>query len=211
MFRLRAFIFFVLVLSIYFLPIPGGPLKAIPAFVIVTIYFAFSGEGIKSMGFDPPSSWVKTIAYAFVLAILIFLLRSLVIEYWIQEFIPEEKNLSFFREDSKEAAMPLGFWIVFFLFFAAIPEEVIWRGFLLPVLSKGMGGSKPATIVSLVVVSVAFGIAHKYQGMAGIVSTGIGGLIYGIVYLLDSRSLWKVILIHWMINSFSMIVYEMGW
>ena len=48
----------------------------------------------------------------------------------------------------------------------------------------------------LVFVTVLFGFGHSYQGLAGMIDTGIHGLILGAVYLASGRNLWVTILAH---------------
>ncbi len=42
---------------------------------------------------------------------------------------------------------------------------------------------------------MAFGLGHLYQGAAGVVKTGVSGLLAGLLYLLTG-SLWIPMLLH---------------
>ena len=73
---------------------------------------------------------------------------------------------------------------------AGICEEWLCRGYLLAVLTP------PCGIFGAVAISSAlFGLAHGYQGLLGVVRTGLVGLLLaGVVWA--TGSLWPTILIH---------------
>ena len=64
---------------------------------------------------------------------------------------------------------------------AGVCEEWLYRGFLLAVVAA-VGGALP-TPVLVVLGAVAFGLAHAYQGVAGIVTTGVLGGVMAALYL----------------------------
>lgn len=73
---------------------------------------------------------------------------------------------------------------------AGIVEETIYRGFVFWYLAQVM----PLWAV-VVVSSIAFGLAHSYQGVAGVVRVTLIGLVLGAFYLLTG-SIWLLILGH---------------
>lgn len=81
-------------------------------------------------------------------------------------------------------------WFVALSITAGICEEILFRGWLYWWLSQYM-----PMWAALIVASVAFGAAHAYQGIGGVLKTGVAGLVFGGLYLL-SGSLWLSILLH---------------
>ena len=73
---------------------------------------------------------------------------------------------------------------------AGICEEVLYRGYLLWYFQSLLPGG--AAVAAAIVV---FGVAHAYQGMRGIFSTGMAGAFAVAVYLLTG-SLLAPILLH---------------
>lgn len=73
---------------------------------------------------------------------------------------------------------------------AGICEEFAYRGLLLGVLASVIG-LWPAVLVS----SVAFGLAHAYQGAAGVVRTGAVGLVFALMTVF-SGSIWIAVVAH---------------
>jgi len=73
---------------------------------------------------------------------------------------------------------------------AGICEEILYRGLLMTTLTA-MLGLWPAVLLS----SVVFGIGHAYQGAAGIVRTGLAGLVMALVVVFTG-SLPAAMLMH---------------
>ena len=80
---------------------------------------------------------------------------------------------------------------------AGVCEEWLYRGFFLAVVAAVAGG--PPTGVLVVVAAAAFGLAHAYQGLVGIVTTGLLGGIMAAVYL-QTGSLLLPVLLHVVID-----------
>lgn len=76
---------------------------------------------------------------------------------------------------------------------AGVCEEWLYRGFFLAVVAA-LAPGLPALVLVLV-AALGFGLAHAYQGLAGVVATGVlGGVLAG-VYL-DTGSLLLPVLLH---------------
>ncbi len=74
-------------------------------------------------------------------------------------------------------------------FTAGTCEEILYRGFLLAYLAFYFG-AWPAVLIG----GIAFGIAHAYQGVSGIVKTGVVGLLAGALYVATGSLLWPMLL-----------------
>ena len=79
---------------------------------------------------------------------------------------------------------------------AAVGEEVVYRGYLMRRIAQRLGGSSRAWVVALFLISVLFGLGHRYQGLSGALSSGLSGLVFGVLYLATGRSLWAPIMAH---------------
>ena len=80
---------------------------------------------------------------------------------------------------------------------AGLCEEWLYRGFFLAVVSAVAGGAP--SFVLVVVAAVAFGLAHAYQGRAGVIATGVLGGLMAALYL-DTGSLLLPVLLHVLID-----------
>ena len=72
---------------------------------------------------------------------------------------------------------------------AGICEEVLYRGYLLWYL-QSLGLGRGAVVVAI----VAFGLAHAYQGIRGIVWTGVMGAVFLGLYLLTGSLVAPIVL-----------------
>ena len=71
---------------------------------------------------------------------------------------------------------------------AAFGEEMVWRGYLMNRVADLGNRSRIAWAASLVLVNTAFGFAHSYQGITGIIDEGFMGLLLGLLYLATNLS-----------------------
>jgi uncharacterized protein len=71
---------------------------------------------------------------------------------------------------------------------AGFCEELLYRGFMIWYLNHWC-----PPWLSLILSCTAFGLAHYYQGVSGILKTGIVGLLMGILYLLTETLLWPIL------------------
>ena len=80
---------------------------------------------------------------------------------------------------------------------AGICEEWLYRGFFLAVVAA-VAGDLPTGVLVLV-AAVAFGLAHAYQGIGGVLTTGVLGAVMAALYL-DTGSLLLPVLLHALID-----------
>jgi membrane protease YdiL (CAAX protease family) len=76
---------------------------------------------------------------------------------------------------------------------AGVCEEWLYRGFLLAVVAAVGGGLPDLALVAA--GAVAFGLAHAYQGVPGVVLTGVLGALFAALYL-ETGSLLLPVLLH---------------
>lgn len=103
----------------------------------------------------------------------------------------------------------LSIYLVLMWALAAFGEELVYRGYLMNRVAE-LGGSRTAWAVSLVVVSVVFGVAHLQQGSAGIVVNIATGLVFGALYLVCGRNLWAPIIAHGVYDTVALLLIFWG-
>ncbi len=79
---------------------------------------------------------------------------------------------------------------------ASIPEEIIYRGFIIGRLEAIFASTTAAPVLAVAVQSILFGLIHFQWGVGGMLVTVIMGAIWGTGYLLCGRNLWIVIMAH---------------
>ncbi|WP_417486593.1 CPBP family intramembrane glutamic endopeptidase [Maricaulis sp.] len=85
---------------------------------------------------------------------------------------------------------------------AAFGEEIFFRGYLIDRISKLLPNARWASFVAVLIPALIFGIAHAYyQGIRGLIVTGLIGLALGALYLVNKRNLWPNIIAHGLVDS----------
>jgi len=80
---------------------------------------------------------------------------------------------------------------------AGVCEEWVYRGFFLAVVGALVGDVSTPVLVAI--AAAAFGLAHAYQGVAGVVTTGVLGGVMAVLYL-STGSLLLPVLLHAVID-----------
>jgi membrane protease YdiL (CAAX protease family) len=96
-------------------------------------------------------------------------------------------------------------WVI-----AALGEELVWRGYLMNRVANVFGRSVAGWAVTLVLVSAAFGLAHSYQDVTGIVENFIDGALLGGLYLVSGRNLVVPIVAHGITDSVDFLIIYSG-
>ena len=93
---------------------------------------------------------------------------------------------------------------------AAFGEEMVWRGYLMNRFADLGNRTRAAWLVSLVLVNAAFGMAHAYQGITGIIDEGFMGLLLGTLYLSCRCNLAVPIVAHGVSDSIDLLLLFLG-
>ena len=166
--------------------------------------------GLSAMGFKRPASWTRVVLIALAAAALRILLGEFVIDpltgrFWPPAIAPAGAGA--ITGSIRDALR----WLLIVWSFAAFGEEIAYRGYLLTRAADLGRRSTVAYWLGMVFISVLFGYGHFYKGPAGIIDSGVAGLILGSAYLLSGRNLWTCILAHGFIDTFGVTVLYFGW
>lgn len=153
------------------------------------------GGSLADLGLVRPRRW-WTVPF-WVLGILVtFIAAQALVPQLIAPFFdipaPDMSRYDFIRGDALAAvAMALLLPLT-----AAIPEEVVYRGFLMRQFTRLYGDGQAGAILAVLSQALVFGCVHFQWGLGGVVMTSIMGIVWGGAYLLCGRNLWIVILAH---------------
>ena len=114
-------------------------------------------------------------------------------------FAPLEGNLHFFLISLTVA------WTL-----AAFGEEFVYRGYLLRRIAQVLGDEPRAWRAALVTTSILFGVGHVYQGLSGVISAGLGGFVFGLLYLASGRNLWVCVIAHGTTDTLGFLLLYLG-
>jgi len=141
-------------------------------------------------------------------AILIVLQGEILAPFWASLF-EVSRDLSRFT-DATQTLSGLVLVLIFSWLFAALGEEIAFRGILMRGLTQAFGGGKTSALIVLVVQALVFGLVHAYQGPVGIASASISGIIFGSAVLVSKGNLWSAIFAHGFANSYGFINMWLG-
>jgi len=153
------------------------------------------GGSLANIGLTRPKSW-WTVPF-WVLGIFVaFVFAQALVPQLIAPFFdlpaPDMSRYDFIRGDAL-AAISMALLLPLT---AAIPEELVYRGFLIRQFGRLFGNVHAGPILAVLSQALIFGSVHFQWGLGGIVMTLIMGLVWGVAYLLCGRNLWIVIMAH---------------
>jgi hypothetical protein len=196
----------VLVLLALGLPIAYPDLGVLGSFVvaIVVVLIARKQGSFRDMGFRRPDSWPKLLGTTLMYGIVIQLAFTIVIEPGLSRVTGDPVDISVFdavRGDFVNflLMMALG-WVV-----GGFLEEFTFRGFIIGRVRWLLGSGAAATWVAVLAAAVPFGIAHIYQGVTGMIATGLIGFVLGAVYVYHRFNLWYAMFTHGFINTVGIV------
>ena len=154
-----------------------------------------AGRPLSHLGFQKPARWWTAIPWAVGIFLFFGVAQNLVpimVNLIIELPQPDYSRYDFIRGNLPAAIlMAIGLPLL-----AAIPEEVIYRGFLIERLHVTLGEFSGSEYLAVVLQAFIFGAVHFQWGVGGVLVTVIMGLVWGLAFLLCGRNLWIVIIAH---------------
>ena len=158
----------------------SGLISVIGAFVSVYGIQMLRKQSIKSLGlWRPKRPW--TLPFWMIGIFVVSIIVAGGAQLLIKQFVDVSVDLSKFAVLHQNLPM-LFFGLVSVWVTAAFFEEIVFRGFLLGRLCDLFGSSFPAVTLALILHAVLFGILHAYQGLLGIIGTGVVALVFGFFF-----------------------------
>lgn len=96
------------------------------------------------------------------------------------------------------------------LILAGFGEEMVWRGYAVSRAAEVFGDGRLAWVAAIVSVNVAFGLAHAYQGEAGVTQAAVSGALLAVLYLATGRNLVAPIVAHVTANTCDFVLIYLG-
>jgi hypothetical protein len=93
---------------------------------------------------------------------------------------------------------------------AAFGEELVWRGYVMNRVADLGNKTRLAWFCSLIVVHAAFGLAHSYQGLTGVIEEGFAGFLLGLIYLGTGKNLSVPIIAHGVSDTLDLLLVFLG-
>jgi membrane protease YdiL (CAAX protease family) len=178
-------------------------------FVLALVSTRLREGGWSALGFRRPRSWALMIGLAVGAAVLRLALGELVVDPLTAQVWPPAKGPAGFEQIAHDP-MQLLRWLGLIWTFAAVGEEVAYRGYLTKRAADVLGGGKAAWWAATLAAAMLFGLGHWYKGPAGVIDSAVAGLVLGAAYLLSGRCLWTTILAHGLIDTTGVLLLFFG-
>ena len=185
------------VLAVVQIPLAGtGPVPRIPAYLgsgTILLSLGFLGLGLGSgvvgasaLGFGPMGLWQLAAWSVVLVAVAMALVGAFLLLGRLLDVRESRLLLELLPRTRGERLHFAGLSLC-----AGFGEEVAYRGYAIAVLTPIVGNVWAAALLS----SCVFGFLHAYQGVLGVIRTGLLGLILAASFIL-SGSLWPAIIAH---------------
>jgi membrane protease YdiL (CAAX protease family) len=172
-----------------------GVIAVLVGAVVAVVLTLRRGRSLRDLGFRRPRRWWLSPIWAIGIMIA-FIVAQNVLPVLVNMIIPlpqpDMSRYDFIR-GNLGAAIGMGLLLPLT---AAIPEEIVYRGFLIERFSRLIGGKEDAPVLAVPAQALVFGAVHFQWGLGGVVLAMLMGVVWGFAFLLCGRNLWIVILAH---------------
>jgi len=147
------------------------------------------------------------------LAIAIGIIYGLVDNYFIEQLItkltgaePDLSTYSGVKGNVGHLIAMLGIgWVIGGFF-----EEWFFRGYIFNRLQTVIHNPFIFKYIAIIITSIVFAFAHTYQGIGGIVDTGLFAVVMGLLYFALGKNIWYLMIIHGMYDTVGIIRLFLG-
>jgi len=160
--------------------------------LIIFLLLKFQKEGLHQFVFRSSRNLKKQLFFGLALGTIIAILALFIIGPIAGQLLPSQPNntVNFSQYFTDLTYLP--FWLILVIFKGGFSEE-LWRTFGLVQFQRKFGNI--GLYIALVLGSFVFAMGHYYQGIDGVITSGIGGIIYGIVFI-KRGSTFELIIAH---------------
>jgi membrane protease YdiL (CAAX protease family) len=189
-----------------FIPYTSTPWLLLAAMLFVR----WRGPGWPAMGLRWPAHPARTLAIGLTVGVIYQFLGLYVIEPLLARLTSGElPDVTMFRPIVGDEAR-LAMWLVLVWTLAAFMEELVYRGWIMTRVAEVGRLSAGSWVAAVVVSSAIFGAVHLYQGVSGVIATGLTGAMLAGLYLGTGRNLWASILAHGFMDTVGFVMIYLG-
>jgi len=160
--------------------------------LIIFLLLKFQKETLHQFIFKSSRNLKKQLFFGLALGTVIAILALFVIGPIVSKLLPSQPNNTVELSQYFTDLTYLPFWLILVLFKGGFSEE-LWRTFGLAQFQNKFGNL--GLYIALILGSFVFAMGHYYQGIDGVITSGIGGIIYGIVFI-KRGSTFELIIAH---------------
>ncbi len=178
--------------------------KSISTVGVATALLYWRKQSWKDLGLTKPDKFIKLLGITGI-AVVSAIVSIMIFEIFIRDLFSPESESSSSVFNNLEGNISLFFSIILFVWIESFLEELQDRGFSLNRFESLFAKVPLSTILAVLFQAAIFGFRHTYDLSPRSITTGLIGLVFGIVYVLSGKNLWPLIIAHIVLNSMSMI------
>jgi membrane protease YdiL (CAAX protease family) len=183
--------------------------KTIYLFAIGVVSLLILGRGWSQIGFRFGPKWVLFALVGLIGGGLIEAQELYLTQPFLIRLTGQAPDLHEFRALYGNATLLLiGLALVWVL--AAFGEEWVWRGFVTNRLADLFGRKGLGVFAAVILANVAFGLAHLYQGLTGVLEAGEDGLLFAVLYFATGRNLIAPMVAHGVQDTVDLLLVFTG-
>jgi membrane protease YdiL (CAAX protease family) len=159
------------------------------------------------LGFTKPN-WKHTASKAVLFTFVLLILSDFLILPILE--------LNFGRVDLSGVDHIIGNWGFYILYIllgwivGGFGEEIIYRGYVTKRLAIILGDTNKTWLLSVIISSFGFGIAHFWQGITGIINASFVSLLLGLIFSFNRNNLMLLVLIHGFYDTIAITLIFLG-
>jgi len=166
---------------------------------------SFADIGFRLISFNH-NIWFTAVTLILSGLLLVFSLYRIIFSLFSEEYREKQRNYIANGEGGTDVIPRTAREKRLFSFVAltaGVCEEIIYRGFAVFLL-QAVFPSIPIVLIVLI-PSVLFGLGHLYQGLSGVISTGIVGAVFMCLFIVTD-SLVLAMILHFLIDFSSVFL-----
>lgn len=186
------------------------PLSKTP-FLLLLGWISIRLRGLRwrDLGLKRYRTWSRTLLLGCACGVAIELFELFISQPVLMKITGKPPDLSdFYPLIGNAKLLVLGLALAWTL--AAFGEELVYRGYLMNRVTDLSSQTRASWIVSLLAVSLVFGLAHTYQELTGVVENAIDGFILGGIYLACRRNLMVPVIAHGVTDTVDLLLIYFG-
>jgi membrane protease YdiL (CAAX protease family) len=166
-------------------------------------------ERWRNVGLSVPPEWRRLLLIGALAGVAMELLELFATQPLLVALTGKYPDLSDLRDLIGNFPMLLlavgASWIL-----AGLGEELVWRGYVLNRVGDLLGRSRLGWAISIGLTSVAFGLAHSYQDLTGIIENSVAGALLALLYIACGRNLIAPIVAHGVTDTVDSLIIFSG-
>lgn len=190
----------VVVMVLATLAIPGSGALIPMILTLVALLGCLRAGSARMIGLSRPESWGRTLLVGAGLGIGLQVAFHLVVDPAFEMLTGSKLDVSAL-DPVKGNVMMYVIWLAIGWIVGGLLEELSFRGYLISRIRYLLGAGALGTTIAVLASAVPFGIAHMYQGWAGVLSATTMGLCFALIYVKSGSRLWIAILAHGFANT----------